>query len=192
MPPKRNPKVKDAGRPNPNAKSQKMSKTTEEATKAQAQAQAPDFDGDNDSNSINGADAKAKNNDKSSKKRKSSEADADETEVDRVPDKPAKKSPKLENGLHDESGSRGRGDSRNRRDVRRSFFSLVYSGNLPTSHCSLRPAATALALVVEATAGTVVQCVSLSPCPRAPTDYVTSSSRLAPIAVIPAVVAVAA
>ena len=59
-------------------------------------------------------------------------------------------------------------------------------------HCSLRHAATVLALAGEVIAGTVVQCVCLSPCPRAPTDYDTCSSRLAVMAVIPAAVAVAA
>ena len=90
------------------------------------------------------------------------------------------------------SGSRGRGDSRNRRDVRRSFFSLACSENLPIVHCSLRHVAMVLALVVEAIVGTVVQCVSLSPCLRAPINHDTSSSRLAAMAVILAAVAVAA
>ena len=59
-------------------------------------------------------------------------------------------------------------------------------------HCSLRLAATALALVGEAIAGTVVQCVSLSSCLPVPTNLDTSSSRLAAMAVILAAVAVAA
>ena len=49
-----------------------------------------------------------------------------------------------------------------------------------------------LALVVEAIVGTVVQCVSLSPCLRAPINHDTSSSRLAAMAVILAAVAVVA